>query len=658
MRLLSTLLLVAVLSPFASAQGAKPEYRSHPPLRTVPLAPDRPLASGPGYFVDPRTGKDANAGGKDAPWKTIGHALLHLKPGDTLYLRGGVYYENVVVSRVGRDQAPITLRAYPGEHAILDGGVREFFDTPAAAWEPFDKGGPGEYRSKRAFPNLRDVMGAFGDSMIGLHTYHHAIDLRATNELVDWQDWGNTKGTDLKPLYCGPGLWYNGDTGHVHVRLAHTTIPDIVNYRGETDPRKLPLVVAPFRSVPLLLDGARHIRLQDVTVRGGGFTAVALRQCADIEFDNVTIWCGTYGMRVLGTHRLKLFRCGLYGSLPPWTFRTDTSLRTYPGRPHRDLTRFGTHALLVPEAGREYDVFSLPINDDWEIAHCDFTDGHDGIYLGGINLRFHHNRVLDMQDDGIYLSPMYSRVGRGKAELHLYQNYLWRSLTALAFGGPEKVNEDTVYLYRNVIDLREPVLTGRPSVKQPKPGTAYGKVIGDHGSPPWSAMNIYHNTFVLRGGRKSDMGLLGAASAERPRRLFNNIMLHLGALPVLTPASADQGAHADGNLYWSPGLDAKKAAGYFVKFRASPALGKSKQVYPPGFDASSLVGDPKFVKFVEGFAAANDYQLQVGSPAIDAGAELPAAWPDPLRGADKGRPDIGALPLGAGPLRAGRQAQP
>ena len=33
--------------------------------------------------------------------------------------------------------------------------------------------------------------------------------------------------------------------------------------------------------------------------------------------------------------------------------------------------------------------------------------------------------------------------------------------------------------------------------------------------------------------------------------------------------------------------------------------------------------------------------------AIDAGVEIPAEWPDPLRKMDKGKPDIGALPLGA-----------
>ena len=625
---------------------------SHPPLRSAPAPSNRPLADGPGFFVDARRGDDGNDGRKEKPWRTINHALLRVKAGDTLYLRGGTYHEHVTMSLVGRDMAPLTIRSFPGEQAILDGAFREFFEAPAAAWEPHGKSG-GEYRSKRTYPNLRDVMGSFGDSLIGLHTYHHAKDLRAANELWDWEDWSNTKGSDIKPLYCGPGLWYDRDTGYIHVRLAQTHIADIVNYRGETDPRKLPLVIAPFRSVPLLLDGARQVRFQDLVIRGGGYDTIVLRQCADVEFDNVTVWCGTYGMRITGTHRLKLFRSALHGNVPPWTFRVDTSLRSYPGRPYRDLTRFGTHALLVPEAGREFEVFSLPINDDWEIAYCDFTDGHDGVYLGGVNVRFHHNRVFDLQDDGIYLSPMYSRIGRGRAEIHCYQNFIGRCLTALAFGGPEKVTEDTVYLYRNVVDLRAPVQMGRPSVKQPKSRLAFGHVMSDHGSPPWSAMRIYHNTFIAHAGRRSDMGLLGAAHADRPRRVFNNILLQLTALPRLTLPDADLNAQADGNLYGSLGLDAKQAANFFTKYRASPAFEKSKKGYPPGFEKNALVGDPRLVKIGAEKSATDDYRLQAGSPAVAAGVVLPADWPDPLRKQDKGRPDIGALPLRAQPLHVG-----
>jgi hypothetical protein len=351
-------------------------------------------------------------------------------------------------------------------------------------------------------------------------------------------------------------------------------------------------------------------------------------------------------MRATGTQQLKIKRCGFYGSVPPWAFRTDTSLRTYPERGQRDITRLGTHALLVPEAGREFSVYAFPMNDDWEISHCEFTDAHDGIYLGAVNVHFHHNRLVDLQDDGIYLSPMYPRYGKRTAELKIGHNYIGRCLTALAFGGPEKSTTDTVYIYRNVIDLRTPLRTGRPSTANPKGGASAGHVMGDHGSPPWSRMKIYHNTCLMADAdRSAEMGLLGAAAADRPREVFNNLFLHLTRLPPPTTPSAEI-AQYDGNLYWSPGTTDQQASSYFAKFMAGPIFAKSKDVYKPGFHSGSRVADPKLdlganAKAISAFAPA------AGSPAIDAGVTLPEGWPEVRHKLDKGAPDIGAVPQDA-----------
>jgi hypothetical protein len=615
-------------------------------LAAAPPPDKPPLVEGPKFFVDPYRGDDGKEGTETAPWKTVAHALGRLKAGDTLYLRDGVYHERLTVSLQGRAGSPITIRTFPGEKPIIDGGLREFRDKPAECWEPFAGGGKSEFRSRKAYPNLRTVVGRFALTNIGLQTYYHAQDLRADNELWDLQDPSRPKETDVKPLWCGPGLWYDAVTGHFHCRLAHTHLPAGANYQGETDPRKVPLLLASYRALPLHLDGARHVRFQDLIIRGGGYDTVVIDQSSDLEFDNVSIMAGSYGMRLTGAQRLKLHRCGFYGSVPPWTFRTDTSLRSYPGRPHRDITRLGTHALLVPEAGREFSVYALPLNDDWEIAHCEFTAAHDGLYLGGVNVRFHHNKVHDLQDDGIYLSPMYTRLAKPGAEIHLYQNHISKCLTALAFGGPELLNRDQVFIYRNVIDLTEPVQTGRPSSANPKGGQSFGKVMGDHGSPPWSAMKIYHNTLLMAGAsRTADMSLTGAAYPDRPRFFLNNILIHQAGLPALKPLEADKG-QSDGNLYWSPAVDAKKASGFFAKYRASPAFAQTRKAYAPGFEANSLVADPKL-------RAKSDYRLQPESPAVDGGVELPASWPDPWRQGDKRRPDIGALPEGVENLATG-----
>ncbi len=67
-------------------------------------------------------GSDSNSGTINSPWKTISFASSKLKPGDTLYARGGTYTgQRGWNSPSGTSSAPITWKAYPGETPIFDG---------------------------------------------------------------------------------------------------------------------------------------------------------------------------------------------------------------------------------------------------------------------------------------------------------------------------------------------------------------------------------------------------------------------------------------------------------------------------------------------------------------------------------------------------------
>lgn len=78
--------------------------------------------SGTVYYVSP-TGADANNGAESAPWRTVAHGLASLKPGDTLYLMGGTYVENVTSTaiRPATPDAPITVANYPGQRPVIQG---------------------------------------------------------------------------------------------------------------------------------------------------------------------------------------------------------------------------------------------------------------------------------------------------------------------------------------------------------------------------------------------------------------------------------------------------------------------------------------------------------------------------------------------------------
>ncbi|MFF3030946.1 right-handed parallel beta-helix repeat-containing protein [Streptomyces rubiginosohelvolus] len=83
------------------------------------------------YYVSP-SGADDNAGtSASAPFRTLQKAADVTKPGDTVSIMNGTYTERsggsdvVVISRSGRAGAPITFRAHPGHHPVIN---------PIAAW--------------------------------------------------------------------------------------------------------------------------------------------------------------------------------------------------------------------------------------------------------------------------------------------------------------------------------------------------------------------------------------------------------------------------------------------------------------------------------------------------------------------------------------------
>lgn len=82
------------------------------------------VSGGRGFYVAPN-GSDANPGTLLLPWKTIGKAAQMVGPGDTVYIRDGIYAEMVDLDISGTEANPIKIRTYPGENSIIDGGFRE-----------------------------------------------------------------------------------------------------------------------------------------------------------------------------------------------------------------------------------------------------------------------------------------------------------------------------------------------------------------------------------------------------------------------------------------------------------------------------------------------------------------------------------------------------
>jgi hypothetical protein len=74
------------------------------------------------YFYVSTTGKDSNPGSITAPWRHIQHAANMIRAGNTVYVHGGVYNEQVSIPTSGTATGGyITFQSFPGETAIVDG---------------------------------------------------------------------------------------------------------------------------------------------------------------------------------------------------------------------------------------------------------------------------------------------------------------------------------------------------------------------------------------------------------------------------------------------------------------------------------------------------------------------------------------------------------
>ena len=181
-------------------------------------------------------------------------------------------------------------------------------------------------------------------------------------------------------------------------------------------------------------------------------------------------------------------------------------------------------------------------------------------------MRFHHNLVENVTDDGVFLTAGTAYDGETQGgDVHIYQNRFARILTTFAFGvghGRQKMTEkgkqtgSGVWIYRNVFDFRRPVWYTWPS--------GPGRSAGDHLPRP-----------LCQRPRQPHLGADVDLSQHDPRRRHAALRLRLRrADPRPGPRHVAAGVQqhrlpdrrnarhhaaasrtpifeADGNLFWS-----------------------------------------------------------------------------------------------------------
>jgi len=165
---------------------------------------------GADYYVDvdSRGGRanDENPGTLNRPWKTIARAFDTARtprpgPGDTLWVRGGRYREQVRITSGGIAENPFAIRAFRTEKPIIDGegkrpngfvlpsdGNADHVIIEGLAFEDFGSGGAGILVCERSDVTIRsvDVSGA----RIGVW-FIRCTDCKLLRSDIHHCEWGN-----------------------------------------------------------------------------------------------------------------------------------------------------------------------------------------------------------------------------------------------------------------------------------------------------------------------------------------------------------------------------------------------------------------------------------------------------------------------------------
>jgi hypothetical protein len=529
-------------------------------------------ALAPAYYLAPH-GDDNNSGDPNSPWKTLAHALTKLSPGDSLYLRGGVYYEHDVTTGLqGTAAAPITIQSFPGEHAILDGGVPDFKVISQGNWELVDSG-LHLYRSKQTFSGSL-VRAWLVAADIQLVEYSADQDLESTN-------YGPVNGRAA--LYIGPGVQLRAD-GHIYIRLQS-------NPNDLTDPTGKPITPTPVDTDPnnnkidvftsdniLLLNGAAYLHFKDLEFSYSKSIMDVTNGSNHIELDGCNLNYGTYGLVIRdGSHDWDIHDNNFNNGFPGYVYWTD--VKNGPNEVAEAYPEFQSAGLIGSMA-------------NFNILRNTFRDSLDALDIndGTINTRIANNVFVRLHDDALELPTAIGNV-------EVAHNMLWHVASGISIDG-STTQGGPVYIHHNVIDDSAYQRGGRPGN------------FGETNWPVWTTLDpfgshdknnnaawwkVYNNTIVTRrSGYQWDAAGPTDVTGSGEKYVYNNIFYVIDDRVVFRDDQAAAGSHYDGNIIY------RKAPGRFPLFvnfgngHDYSSLADFRSSSGTTWEANGLEIDPRF----------------------------------------------------------------
>jgi hypothetical protein len=572
------------------------------------------------YYVA-TNGNDQNSGSLSSPWRTIETSIAKLRPGDTLYLRGGTYYESQIAINVsGTPSNRILIKNYQSEVPVIDGGFRDFRRTSNKHWEVYDSS-KSIYRSVRTYHNAMGVHGYFGrqDGNYRLVSYRRYNDLSANNE--DY--------TNVGDIYIGPGIFWNSTDERIYIRLKPSSQAISMGYNipSNMDPRSVVMYIFPCHEVITFGERCSYVDMVGINLRYQNNALEFRTGSHHISITNSSITCGRAAVYIHdNVHDLVFDGISVNDNVPPWIAYSDVKIGNCPGGSFQ---------------GGPLNFQNLANNI--EVRNCLFRKTWDGIVAGNaFNLHIHHNTFEGTRDDVVQL-------GSACYDIEINHNkMLFVSKGPSRHGTGSSLKPGTKYIHHNIIDCSKSMLGGRNDPnnllnrKYHGPngdGMVWARPFSRHEgndyrtADPWK---IYNNTIVF--GKELNSAGAGHEYTERsfypnnPQEVYNNIIIQTMDHWLARGVRVSDGSQIhDGNIYyrqfanprnyflrlWEDGNSTSNFRG-LSEFSASQCFTDSKEYYSRGFEDAGVEADPH----LDG-----NYYPDPNGPAADGAVPLPTDWP-------------------------------
>lgn len=556
--------------------------------RAEPKLPETARA----LFVSP-AGSDANPGTLERPLKSIGAAFAAARPGTTIYLRAGAYYEgDLTAPRGGAKSAPIVVRNYQGERAIIDGSYPELAH---ARWTPE---GDGIYASP-----IREMTWNVTLEETATGKHYRCYPLRTMKELTS----GVSAGKTFEQLgFTGA---YHFDGKLLHLRLPKGAIED---YR----------VHAATPRSGVVAQGCSHLFFDGIEFRYIGDCAAKLLDTSETVFQNCRVLYANAGIWVKGDSSNNTIQDSVFtDDVSHWDFGY---AKTELGWLYHGYVETGAVCVDGRYSGRGLVVRRNRIENLFDGSHlCPWVT----INVRSSETDFYDNDIKNIADDFIETDG-FSR------NVRIFGNHMDGALTGISIA---QALDGPTWIVRNVIANWGMSTSARLSGDWGYPIKTNG---GDHNDDMGTGpVFLYHNTSYT--GYGESRAFLVKYAIWRNLRFRNNIWCgKIGGIfdfeRKFWPVNWDyDDIYHESGPFAEMGGVIYETLGDFRKGRVTtlvPDFGDTKI----GTHLISL--DPKLADISGG-----DCRLRSDSPCIDAGEVLPGINDRQYTGK---APDMGAFEYG------------